>query len=75
LVNKKEVEQYFEPIIGVLNRGIEQKIIKDVHIEILAAFIFYPVMILSNSRLCETLELTESNMETAFTLAWDAIKL
>ena len=75
LVNKKEVEKYFEPIIGVLQKGIEQKIIKNVHLEILTAFIFFPAMTLSNPRLCETIEMNKLNIETAFTLAWDAIKL
>ena len=59
----------------VLLSGIEQKIIKDVDHDILAAFIFYPIMILSNARLCKSFEKNEKNIETAFTLAWDAIKL
>ena len=75
LVNKEEVEKYFEPMFAVLQRGIEQKIIKDVHFEMLGAFIFYPVMNLSNSRLCKDIKLNRETIETAFTLAWDAIKL
>lgn len=74
LVNKAETEKYFEPMFRVLGMGIEQKIIKNVRFEILTAFIFYPAMYLSNSRLCENFELNEKNIETAFTLAWDAIK-
>lgn len=75
LVNREEIEKYFEPLLVVLLRGIEQKIIKDVNYDILSAFIFYPVMILSNPRLCRLFELTDENIETAFTLAWDAVKL
>ncbi len=75
LVNKQEVEKYFEPIINVLRRGIEQKIIKDVCYDILATFIFYPIFTLSNQRICTTFIKNEENIETAFTLAWDAIKL
>lgn len=75
LVNKKEVEKSFLPMINVLRKGIEQKIIKDVEHDILAAFIFYPVFILSNSMLCAGFEKTEKNIETAFTMAWDAVKL
>jgi len=75
LVNKKEVEQYFDPLIKVLQRGIEQKIIKNVNFEILTAFMFYPITVLSNPRLCQDFELNEENIETAFRLAWDAIKL
>ena len=74
-VNKAAVEKYFEPIIAVLQKGIEKKIIKNVSFDILAAFMFYPIMILANSRLCQEFELKAENIETAFTLAWDAIKL
>ena len=75
LVNKQDVEQYFEPMIKILHKGIRQKILKDVSFEILSVFMFYPVMLLSNSRLCANFELTAENIETAFTCAWDAIKL
>ena len=75
LVKKEEVEKSFEPIINVLFRGIEQKIIKDVHPDILFTFIFYPILTLSNSRLCAGFEKNRQNIEIAFNLAWDAIKL
>ena len=75
LVNKEMVKQYFIPLIEVLERGIEQKIIKDVEQDILAAFIFYPVVVLSKPHLCSEFEMTPESMETAFNLAWDAIKL
>jgi len=75
LVNKKAVEKYFNPVIAIIQKGIEQKIIKNVNVDILTAFIFYPIMTLANSRLCQEFELKAENIETAFTLAWDAIKL
>jgi len=75
LVNKKKVEKYFEPMMDILRKGIEQKIIKDISFEILTVFMFYPVMLLANPRICATFELNRENIETAFTLAWDAIKL
>ena len=75
LVNKQEVEQYFEPLAKVLQTGIEQKIIKNVNFDILTAFMYHPITVLANPSLCTDFELTEENIETAFTLAWDAIKL
>ena len=36
---------------------------------------YHPIMILANPELCQDFELNEENIETAFTLAWDAIKL
>ncbi len=75
LVDRQAVEQYFVPLTNVMQRGIEQKIIKPVDRHILAAFLFHPVSYLANPRLCQEFELTETDIETAFTMAWDAIKL
>ena len=75
LVDKEEVEQYFDPLAKVLQTGIEQKIIKNVHPDILKAFMYYPITVLANPSLCQDFELNEENIEAAFTLAWDAIKL
>ena len=75
LVDKEEIDQLFLPIMKVLQRGIEQKIIKDIDFNILAAFIYYPILTLANSRIFDDFEKNEANIEAAFTLAWDAIKL
>ena len=75
LVNREEVEQYFDPLSKVMQTGIEQKIIKNVHPDILKAFIYYPIAVLANPSLCQNFELNAENIEFAFTLAWDAIKL
>ncbi len=75
LINKQEVEANFIPVINILLKGIEQKIIKDVNFDILIAFVFFPVLNLSNERMCQDFTPTPWNIEMAFTLAWDAIKL
>ena len=75
LVAREEVEKYFEPIILVLQRGIDEKILKAVNFDILAAFMFQPIIFLSNSKTCGDFEPNPENINTAFTLAWDAIKL
>ena len=75
LVDKEEVEKSFEPVMKALQKGIEQKIIKNVEFDILTAFMFYPILSLANKRLCKHFVKNEENIETAFILAWDAIKL
>lgn len=75
LIDKKEVDKYFEPLMKVVQKGIEQKIIKNVGFEILAAFMLSPIITLSYSCLSANLDLDEKNFETAFNMAWDAIKL
>ncbi len=74
LVNKQEIEANFIPVINVLLEGIKQKIIKDVNFDLLIAFIFLPILNLANERMCQDFIPTPENIETAFTLAWDAIK-
>jgi len=74
-IDKEMVEGYFAPIIEVLKQGIHQKIIKDVPFDVLTAFMVYPVMALSNPRMCADFDPTSASVETAFDLAWDAIKL
>ena len=75
LVDKDEVDKYFAPMFTVVKSGIQQKIIKDVPLEILQIFMFYPVLILANHRLCAGFDCSHKNIETAFNMAWDAIKL
>lgn len=75
LVDKKEIDQMLMPLINVMQKGIEQKIIKDVKLDILAAFIYFPILILANPKSCPGFTRGDTDIETAFTLAWDAIKL
>ncbi|MBU2511396.1 TetR/AcrR family transcriptional regulator [bacterium] len=75
LVKRTEVEKYFEPLSRIVIRGIEQKIIKDISFDVLRAFYFHPAMVLSNARLCQEFKSTPENVEAAFNLAWDAIRL
>lgn len=75
LIDRQAVEKYFIPIVKVLQTGIDQKIIKNVHFDILTAFMYVPITVLANPVKFPNFELSEKNIETAFTLAWDAIKL
>ncbi len=75
LVNREQVEESFKPMIDIVSRGIEQKILKDVNFDILVTFMFYPIFTLSNKRLCSVFKTDAESIETAFNLAWDAIKL
>jgi AcrR family transcriptional regulator len=74
-IDQEEIDRMFVPIGNLIRRGIEQKIIKDMAVDIISAFVFYPVIILSNPRLCRNFHMTEEQVEQTFRLAWDAIKL
>lgn len=73
LINKEDVENNFQLFINLLNQGIEQKVIKNVDYHILVTFAFYPILILSNQKLCFGFDKTIENLNTAFEFAWQAI--
>lgn len=74
LVDQESVDRHFIPLIQVLNKGIEQKIIKDVDRQFHVAFLFHPITLLANPLLCPELQMDDDAIETAFSMAWDAIK-
>ncbi|RMH69052.1 MAG: TetR/AcrR family transcriptional regulator [Gemmatimonadetes bacterium] len=74
-VDSTEIDRYFAPVFAVIQRGIDQKIIKNVNFDLLSAFMFFPILTLANSRLCRSFTPTEENIDISFSLAWDAIKL
>jgi len=75
LVNHEELEKHFQPVMSVFLKGVEDGKIKSVNPQLLTIFAFYPVMLLSNSRTCHGLELTDELKDIAFEMAWDAIKV
>ncbi len=75
LVDSEEVDKLLLPIVQVVQKGIEQKIIKNVSFDVITAFGFYPIYTLANPKLCTQFSRSEEDIKTAFTLAWDAIKL
>jgi AcrR family transcriptional regulator len=74
-VDHSMLERFLEPLFRVVQRGIDEKIIKNVDRDILGVFIWHPVMVLANPRHCKSFEITDENIEDAFTMSWDAIKL
>ena len=73
LVDEKSTRAFFEPILKVLQKGIDQRIIKDVPLDMLVAFNFFPATYLAKARL--RAEGVEGDLHQAFAMAWDAIKL
>jgi predicted lipoprotein len=75
-VDQRDIDRMFSPLIKLVMHGIKRKILKDVNVDIINTFILYPVSILANSRLCRNFDSrSETDVEQAFQLAWDAIKL
>ena len=74
-VDKLRIQESFEPLLRVVQKAIEQKIIKDASLDVLGAFLINPIMVLANPNHCETFEPTGENIELAFRMAWDALRL
>ncbi|WP_028584941.1 TetR/AcrR family transcriptional regulator [Desulfogranum mediterraneum] len=75
LVDKTRVRAHFEPLLRVIQQGIDRKIIKDVDPDILTAFLFHPIMVLANPKHCSSFKPSGENIEIAFRMAWDALRL
>jgi AcrR family transcriptional regulator len=74
LVDETEIDGILRPIIEVFVRGVEEKILKDVDINLLSIFMYDPMTSLSDPRHWGNFEATPENIELAFDMAWDAIK-
>jgi len=75
-VDTAEIDKMLLPLIELIEYGKAQKMIKDVPLELIIAFCFYPMYTLANPKICPGFSKTKADdIETAFTLAWDAIKL
>ena len=74
-VDRLRIQESFEPLLRVIQKGISEKIIKDVDMDILAAFLFHPILVLANPNHCSNFTPSEENIETAFRMAWDALRL
>lgn len=75
LVDREDVEKHFAPIFATLRQGIEQKVIKNVPLDILVTFMFHPIMQLSDPKVCTNFDGEPADVDLAFSLAWDAIRL
>ena len=75
LVDRSLIEREFAPWVEVLQKGIARKVIKDVDLELVTAFVWAPILRLANPRRYRGRQLNPPELETAFGMAWDAIKL
>lgn len=74
-VDKLRLQESFVPLLRVIERGVEQKILKDVSMEMFGAFMIHPVMVLANPYHCTQFEADDESIDLAFKMAWDAVRL
>ncbi|MCJ2164921.1 MULTISPECIES: TetR/AcrR family transcriptional regulator [unclassified Pseudodesulfovibrio] len=71
----EDLQAFFAPLISLVRRGVDEKILKDVHFHMHILFFYYPILTLANPGSCHSVAIEEATIETAFQLAWDAIRL
>ena len=74
-VDKEKINEYFAPFYTLFQKGIDEKILKNAPIDMLGVFGFYPVMVLSNKKICTSFGEMKDGINIAFEMAWDAISL
>lgn len=75
MVDESEIDEILKPMINVFVRGVEEKILKDVDLTLLWAFMYEMMTSLSDTKHWGGFKPTLENIEMAFDMAWDAIKL
>lgn len=70
---REESMNYFRPLLAVFERGREEKVFKDIPLEIFIAFTFEPLIGLIKGHFFGELVLDETVLKTAFEIAWNAV--
>ena len=74
LVDAQQLEKVFKPLFDLLQRGIEEQIIKDVPFELLLAHLYHPIYNLVNPRVNPEFTASPDLISRCMEMAWDAIK-
>ena len=64
---------FFKPLLDLFDRGREEKVFKDISLEIFIAFTFSPLTGLIKEHFSGQIVLDEKAQATAFEIAWDAV--
>ena len=75
MVDGREIEEILRPIINVFARGVEEKVLKDIDPNLQWTFTNEMMTALSDPKHWGGFKPTLENIEMAFDMAWDAIKL
>ena len=70
---QQESMESFYAIVELYKQGIRDKIIRDLPMEIISAFSFFPVMSLCKAHLAGEINITDDMLDTIADLAWKAI--
>jgi len=72
---KRAALKHLQPLIDLWERGKSENIIKPISAYLLYAFTIYPLNFLTNKLYRENFEFNKKEINEAFNVAWDSIKL
>lgn len=76
LVDKMRKEQgmeLFQPLFEWFERGVKEKIFKDIPAELFVAFAFAPLIALTKQHFCGDIALDEKLLKKAYAMSWDSV--
>lgn len=74
-VYREQAMVHFQPAIILVERGIKEKVLKDVSCMLIGAFILYPMVNQVKKANREGTKVSKKEMEQMFELVWDAIRV
>ena len=70
---RDESMNHFQPLLALFEQGKEERIFKDISLEIFLAFTFAPLTGLIKEHFSGKIVLDKKTLATAFEIAWDAV--
>jgi AcrR family transcriptional regulator len=70
---REESMGFFKPLLDLFQRGVTEKVFKNISLEIFIAFTFAPLTGLIKEHFSGVVVLDKKTLATAFEIAWDAV--
>jgi len=71
---KKTTYHYYEPLLDLIERGIQQGIVRDCSRELISAFTFAPLIFMIRAHHSKELEFTTELVDETIKLVWQSVR-
>jgi len=72
-VAEEEAKSFFTPFTHLIERGLNEGVLKQIPIDLLVAFAFHPLTQLAKQHVKDGIAMDDEGLEAAFSCAWDAV--
>jgi len=73
-VDSTKILEFAQPLVQLVEKGISEKVIKEMSLDIFIAFFLSPASFLSSKRMSSRFAVTEQSIEDTFQLAFKTIQ-